>query len=163
MSTIVQPSDFKGKYTLANTSETYVIQLIQDCIDEKEPELLTLLLGAELYSDLKAGTGDIWVSLKDQVKKSIICYVYWWYRRDNVTQNTGTGEVISSNANSTVISPIQKMVDRWNEMVDNNRVVVKFIQDNPIDYGVYYQVNWPYGCYSQAVRNIFVKQNTFNI
>jgi hypothetical protein len=136
---IVQVSDFQGKYTLANTTESYVDEIIQLAIDEYEPELLEELLGSVLYQSLIEGLEDDpveqkWADLATKVKKSIMCYVYWFYIRDNSTFTTGTGEVRPSNQNSDVVSPNTKTYDRWNEMVKNNFEVIKFIRENPGDY-----------------------------
>jgi len=121
---IAQVSDFEGKYTLANTSEGYIDALIQQAIDEYEPQLLTELLGSVLYESLTEGLAEDpvlqkWTDLSNKVKKSILCYVYWFYTRENTTATTGNGEVKPNNANSTVTTPNTKVYDRWNEMVKN--------------------------------------------
>jgi hypothetical protein len=157
---LITPNNFEGKFTIANITEQYVSDNVQLCIDDYEPKLLTYLLGEDLYNELLAG-----LELLNKVIPSIKCYVYWKYQEENATQTTGTGETNNNNQNSTQTSPIKKMVDRWNEMVVNNRDVVRFIQDHTSDYGDYYQVayGWPYHCYNRVVRNIFCEQNTFGI
>jgi len=102
------------------------------------------------------------------LRPAIICYVYYWYRRNAVTSFSGTGEIVNANENSVVVSPVQKMVDRWNEMVKNNIAMVKFIQYNPADYGNYYAPErlypypfWDYRC--RFTPDIFKVQNTLGI
>ena len=136
---IVQPSDFEGKYTLANTSEAYIDALIQLAIDEYEPTMLTDLLGAELYADFIAGLAQDpvlpkWTALQAKVFKSILCYVYYMYMRDNATSTTGNGETNAKTANAEQTTPIDKMMDRWNEGVKGNYATVKFVNDTPDDY-----------------------------
>lgn len=172
---IVQPSDFEGKFTLANTTEQYIMDLIQLCIDEREPEMLTKLLGAELYADLLAGlavtpTPDTkWTTLRDKVFKSIKAYVYWFYMRENATSTTGNGETNAKTANADQTTPIDKMVDRWNEGVKGNYDTVKFVNDNPNDYPhipTYYPYNWrwwDWGYQNCEQDSVFEIKNIFGL
>lgn len=62
---------------------------------------------------------DKWIGLKNASKRSLIAnYVYFFHRKNNVSQNSGAGETISNTENSTVTSPYVKCFDAWNEMVD---------------------------------------------
>lgn len=136
---ITSASDFIGEYNIPNRSDPQTAELINGFIDKYEPQLLTELLGADLYTLLKEGlledpVLDKWTALSDKVKVSIICYVYYYYRIDNVTSFSGTGEIASVNENSKIVSGDAKMVARWNEMVDNNCLVVDFVRENPTDY-----------------------------
>lgn len=69
-----------------------------------------------------------WLALAERVKPMVLCYVYWYYRKGNYTTFTAAGETVitkSTNDNTVVVSPGQKMTAVWNEMVDLNR---KFIR-----------------------------------
>ena len=62
---------------------------------------------------------DKWIGLKNTSKKSLIAnYVYFFHRRNNVSQNNGVGETVSMTENSKVISPTAKLYDAWNKMID---------------------------------------------
>lgn len=62
---------------------------------------------------------DKWIGLKNTSKISLIAnYVYFFHRRNNVSQNNGIGETISNAENATVVSPYAKCVNAWNTMVD---------------------------------------------
>lgn len=146
---IISASDFsEGRASIPNWSDPVTAANIDQFVTDYEPELLTLLLGADLYAQLLSGLAldpipAKWVALRDKVKPSIIPYVYWYYRRDAISSFAGVGgEVIPSNENATLGSPVIKMIDRWNEMVKNNHEVATFIGANTADYGAYYMPSW---------------------
>lgn len=69
--------------------------------------------------------------LPDQTKESPIAnYVYYWIRRNNATQTSGSGEKIMQQDNATNESPIQKQTDAWNEMVDQCKVCREYLLSN---------------------------------
>ena len=76
--------------------------------------------GAEFEFELNGVTVmDKWIGLKNTSKKSLIAnYVYFFHRRNNVSQNNGVGETVSMTENSKVISPTAKLHDAWNKMID---------------------------------------------
>lgn len=62
---------------------------------------------------------DKWIGLKNASKISLIAnYVYFFHRRNNVSQNNGIGETVSNAENSTIVSPYAKCVNAWNKMID---------------------------------------------
>jgi len=62
---------------------------------------------------------DKWIGLKNASKISLIAnYVYFFHRRNNVSQNNGIGETVASAENSTIVSPYAKCVNAWNKMID---------------------------------------------
>lgn len=149
MPTITQPSDFKVDILIANVSQDYVASTVQGFIDKYEPIFLKALLGASLYTDFKAGLAvdpgppaAKWAALKDQISYATADYIYWQYMTDKQTQSVGVGEQQAKAANAEMTSPILKMVRAWDEMVDLNFDTVKFILDNPDDYGDYYLPNF---------------------
>lgn len=79
-----------------------------------------LINGAEFSFNLNGVTiKDKWEGLKNTSKVSLIAnYVYYWHRRNNISQNSGIGETVSKSENSTVINPRYKMKNAWNKFVD---------------------------------------------
>lgn len=62
---------------------------------------------------------DKWVGLKNASEISLIAnYVYFFHRRNNVSQNNGIGETVSNAENSTVVNPYNKLVIAWNKMIE---------------------------------------------
>lgn len=91
-------------------------------------------------------------------KKSLIAnYVYYWYIRNNYTQTASTGEVKSTNENSTMASPALKMVRVWNEMSACICELVDFLDAKKNDYPEWEDQNvW-------RMRRKFKTINEFNI
>lgn len=91
------------------------------------------LLNGDTYTD-NAGKQQKWNGLiqdTDHLPVSPIAqFVYWHYVRDLHIQQAGTGTVKPENANSTVVSPIMKMVQAWNEMVKSINVLWQFLEAN---------------------------------
>lgn len=72
------------------------------------------------------------------IKRSVIIdYIFFYWLRNNATQTTSIGEFIPSAENGTRISPEQKQVLFWNRMVDNVRLLHKYLYDNVSIYGSY--------------------------
>lgn len=114
-------------------------------ISKYEPKFLTELLGQDLYSDLTAGLleGPIpqkWTDLKnalanDATKESPIAnYVYYWYLRNASSTTVEVGESMQLTENANRVSSIDKQVRAWNEMVDLNKKVIIFLNQNTSDY-----------------------------
>lgn len=103
-------------------------------------------------------------------KTSIIAnYVYYWWHRNEITQSTNIGEVISKSENSTVVGPGYKMVRAWNEMVDQVWQLVYFLDNNILYYpswswynGVAGTTYWQYYNHTR-LTNIFSPINTMNL
>lgn len=79
-----------------------------------------LINGAEFeYTVDGVATLDKWIGLKNASKISLIAnYVYFFHRRNNVSQNNGIGETVASAENSIIVSPYAKCVNAWNKMID---------------------------------------------
>lgn len=153
---ILSPSDFNNStmYELANWSDPAQAERIQGAIDIYEPEFYKLLLGDTVYSAVTADPPTMPDAILIANKKSAAQYVYWYIRTKGFSQTTGTGEVQSANENSTLISPIEKMVFNWNEMVKANRYLVEHWDVDV--YGEYYDNK--YWC-----NEIFQIQNVFGL
>jgi hypothetical protein len=110
---------------------------IQTGIERYEPEILKSLLGYELYKlviaesptqdrIIKLINGDEftvydktyeWIGLKNDKKISLIAYyVYYYLRRENITESTQFAEVQSMHENANPASPAMKIQLAWQNL-----------------------------------------------
>lgn len=176
---------FFGNTHIPQGSATGVAGSLQLLIDSKEPELLEMLFGYELYkaytTGIAAGSPDAkWISLRDgkeytnrqgyltkwkglkftlgTSKKSLIAnYVYCEWMSQNATASTGTGEKVPNNQNAENSTPAQKIVTAWNEMVKWNLELFEYLLSNQTDYPEF--LNY----YGRVPRNIVAPINTLSI
>ncbi len=64
-------------------------------------------------------------------------YVFYHYVENKTTDFTLTGEVQSSTDNNRTVSPVERLVDTWNRMVDMNLSLRNFLQANKAIYPEY--------------------------
>jgi len=167
---IVQVSDFKGEINIANTSDMFVAQNVQWFIDKYEPIYFTQLLGADLYLLLKNGLLEDpiltkWTELVANIKGAAN-FIYCKYIKNEFSQTVGTGEVKTKGANSYPYNPNVKIARAWNEMLDYSLESIKYINDNPVDYGGYYIENFYYMEWYNTYCDrpeIFKRMNTFGL
>lgn len=104
------------------------LELLKSFIGKYEKRFLVSLLGKDCADEFfrKIEKGELfgkWLDLKNRLvdetlKLSPIAnYVYYWYRRNNVSITTGAGEMETDSDNSVRVSPALKMCRAWNEMV----------------------------------------------
>jgi hypothetical protein len=138
---LIDKSYFVGERLIYPKDEALDLFIIQ-----REPEFLIHVLGYGFYQELAAavdaspsiGLAQHWIDLRDGVnytyhtypirwrglvevtpKRSPIAdYVYYWYRRDQLTQTTSMGEKKTATENSLNADAGQKMVLAWNEMCE---------------------------------------------
>src|SRR5574341_413931 len=68
-------------------------------------------------------------------KQSLIAnYVYYQWQQDQVTQTVGLGEAATKAENAVMVSPANKMINAWNEMVEWIKEMVCFLDSNLSDY-----------------------------
>ena len=69
-------------------------------------------------------------------KQSIIAnYVYFYYRKYNMTQFTGIGEVVTSaSEGSTIVSPRRKVIAVWNEIHSAVSELIAYMDMNQDKY-----------------------------
>lgn len=92
--------------------------------------------GAE-YTD-SCGNVQKWTGFVNTLKESPIAYyVYFYLVREGNSILTGTGMVESRHENSDGVTPLVKLTDAWNYMVDYNRKLAAFIEANSSDYTTY--------------------------
>ena len=138
---------FVGDISLPISSNVNLRTAITEAITAYEDEILKKLLGytlwkaldddlvdgapqTQIYKDLVNGAefsftyegytiNTKWEGLVNSAKKSLLAYyTYYQYRRDFVGSSTGVGEVVNKPENAIIVSPIPKMVNAWNRMID---------------------------------------------
>jgi hypothetical protein len=183
---LIDHTFFIGELNLPNTGNTEMQLRLNRFITKYEDRFLTELLGYDLYKQLKTGLIAItpdskWTDIRDgadftfnglsynwqglvndDTKTSIIAnYVYYWWMRNEATQTTAVGEVITKTENSTRISPATKMRSAWDEMVNGVWQLVRFLDANRSIYtgwrGAYtYTNNYRYSSFpTQTMSDIF--------
>lgn len=136
MASITVIADFKGQNNIPD--KELIAENLQLFIDKYEPILFKKLLGEDLYTLFKATPADArFVALLPYLKPADVDYIYWFYLEDQAIQNLGTGAAQSKKKNAVTVSPYPKMVRAWNEMVDCNRELHKYLKDNSDIYPEY--------------------------
>lgn len=148
---IVNISDFKGRYTIAQSEQPNVASVVQAYIDRYEPEYLKKVLGVTLYQQYNAGilannavylairNGDNYtdyygdIAFYDGLKQPIINFIYFHYLKDNTTFTTGSGEKVIDKA--IAVSSIDKQVRAWNEMVEVNKKLRWYLYSKAVIFG----------------------------
>lgn len=123
-------------------------------IEQYEPEFLQRAWGysfyklytanssAQRFQDLVGGKDYVvdgityrWNGLINSQKISPIAYyVYWMYRKYNATHTANTAETVSNVENSTTVSPIDKQVAAWREMVKLVKSMYAYLHANADTY-----------------------------
>lgn len=146
---LIDEKYFKGEILIPNLVSQGVgisdsichanIKRLGEFIEKYESFFLSKLLGRKLYDELtkEINTPESkWVALKETLVNEatltspIANYVYYWFIRNQITNTTGIGETVNQANNSIVVSPEQKMVKAWNDMVDDLTLIVQFMNDN---------------------------------
>jgi len=139
-------------------------------IEKYEPLFLRALLGSDLYDAYAAGIAipspeTKWTALKGKIYVSVgtspndyylspaADYIYFYYRRDQISTTLSNAEVQSKQENATVISPYEKMVSAWNSMSASVDLIREWIEDNISDYPEYLT----------AEKGVLTTINTFGI
>lgn len=137
MANITTTADFIGQNNIPQKDS--VGENLQWFIDKYEPILLTKLLGSDLYTLLKASpTSARFVAIiVPYLKPACVDYIYWFYLEDQGTQMTSIGASQAKKRNAIGVSPYPKMVRAWNEMVELNRGLHKYITENAATYPEY--------------------------
>lgn len=82
----------------------------------------------DLYVQFVLRTDSLPILGMTQNQSCIANYIYYWFRRNNVSQHSGIGEVIAKAEGSTNISPRHKMASAWNEMQRWARDFLRFME-----------------------------------
>lgn len=199
---IIDYTYFRGEITVAQLSQAPVREDLQLLINKYEKEYLKMILGLGLYKAFIAGIDPIsgadqkwlnilqgvdythngrdyeWIGFENSQKESPIAnYVYYKYTAKEVELTTGIGQVKPKAENAVIASAVPKMVRAWNEMVDWQRGLIRYLNENKsvypewkpyTDYSRWY---WdfgspyynPYWISCKAWPEIFHKKNTLGI
>src|SRR5574339_318819 len=158
---IIDYTYFIGKLRLPQTGNTEGREEIEGLIEIYEPEYLRKVLGLDLYEAFTegiAGSGtpdQRWVDLLEGITfdhhgvnhrwngfdpedklTPIANYVYYRYLEDTVSDVTLAGTSTGKTDNNARTSPMQKMVNAWNDMVDMNSELDRLLHNNT-DYPEY--------------------------
>jgi hypothetical protein len=181
-SVLLTEQDFRGDINVPNTADSLVCEELRAIIETYEPQFFDEVLGvafaAEFYSAAGQATvdpqwqdlinGKVWtddhsgtsVTRRHRgLKYAAARYVYWYWQRTRGSLTTGVGEVVPSAENSTVIAPIGKQVQAWNQMAGALPDIWQFIQ--------YYQLAgtaaFPTFDRTQPKYHLFRTQNVLNL
>jgi hypothetical protein len=173
MATIISPDDFEDEQNIPNTDETPIANKVQWFINEYEPNLLEVLLGSELYADFKSGLNDDpieqkWIDLRDNadLKRAIVCYVYYYFVSGNVNFLSGANTVSQATMENATSGEVQAlMVKAWNTMVNRNIKVRDFIstdeyETNLVDLPQYV---WELPFVNRCRPDIFIYKNSLGL
>ncbi len=154
---IVQASDFAGKYNISQNVHT--VKDLDLYIERYEKVYLIDLLGCELYelfiADLTATTpqtsqnspyteifnefcidDECKIIKSEGIKQMLIDFIYFEYVRDQNYKNTISGTVKSNTEVSELVSPT--FLDTiFNEAIETYWAIQFFICENSIDYPTY--------------------------
>ena len=158
---LIDATYFIGELAIANRDKASVIASINLFIQKYEAKYLRMVMGETIYADYLAGIEEDpipakWTDLQNVIRVAstkdspIAGYVYWWYMRDQASQTVGMGQVKPLAENAIMVSNIDKMTRAWNEMVDQTKVVAKFLFDNQDTYG-----NYPYAPFDWTDAPVF--------
>ena len=184
---ILDNAYFKGGLlSIGQAGSIEVQELLDDYINRYEPEFMRKALGYALsksFTDgIDIGSGDTmedkwsgllngaeftnrsgrkehWLGFSDINNSPIANYVFWHYLRDQFNQSVGIGVVKPEGENSTVVSPQNKMIAAWNDMIDQVKILWQFLEVSTSIYTDYDFASIDYrcfGCYqSSGYQNIY--------
>lgn len=141
-----------------------------------DPRYVDLLRGADFMHNSRAYHWTGFVPLPPAIKVSPIAnYVFYQYVENKITDFTLIGEVQSDTDNNRTVSPVDRLVDTWNRMVDMNLTLRNFLQANKTIYPEYKPIAIhdryydPFaldncGCYDRSpCAELFKKKNSLGL
>lgn len=186
---IIDTTYFIGKINLPQIGTSDGNEEVQSFIETYEPEFLQKLLGYDLwkaFSDGISGSGPYaqrWNDLLNGKEftyggrnykwtgflnkpSSIAQYVYYQFQEYKAQSTTLVGDAAPKTANAQRVNPIPKMIDAWNAMVENNRLLAAFLNASVSVYPEWQQMrDWRVpGSYWKCSRNeVFNFKNALDI
>lgn len=131
----IYDEEYRVKVLGQQLNDEYIAGLEVQPPEDIEQRWLDLRDGAEFQY---GGITYKWKGFLRATKASPIAnYVMWHIVRDGNDLLTGIGVVKSESENSVAYSPMHRMVNIWNQMVDDNRMLALFIYANRSDYPNY--------------------------
>jgi hypothetical protein len=152
---IIDETYFTGNLTIAQLSQMEVRDDLDLLIEREEPKYLKLLLGLRFYNAFIAGISPIsgaeqrwlnllngieyeynnreyqWIGFENDLKQSPIAnYVYTQYLKNLVETMTGVGTVKPATENGSLAFASPKIVRAWNEMVEWQTGLIRYLREN---------------------------------
>lgn len=163
MANIVQLEDFSGEILIPNTNDTKIASVLADFISVYERKALEKLLGYTLYKLFKTAydidqtlaadvrfknilNGDEftsptlglrkWNGLKSttEIISPLAGYVYYYYMKSFVQQNSGFGVISTKGDSADIISPAIKMCNAYNIFARSGRILLDYLHINASVY-----------------------------
>lgn len=156
---IVDYTYFKGEITIAQLSQPEVLEDVNRMISKYETRFLKSLLGLGFYNAFMDGIDPIsgaeerwmkillgteyehngkdreWIGFQNMEKESPIAnYVYTKYLEKESSQAVGIGVVRPVAENAIVVSVVEKTVRAWNEMVEWEYELIRYLDANRLEY-----------------------------
>lgn len=156
---LIDSTYFVGELNIPNKNQPPIQALLNDLIEQREPEYLQGLLGYGFYKEIKeavesSSTDQKWIDLfsgteytvnsktrfwpglasEDSISP-VACYVYLYYLEKTETITMGVGEVKPDAENSSVGWAVKKKVRAWNQMVDINHSLICYLEARSDVYG----------------------------
>lgn len=171
-STITIPPDFVGANLSIEVRGTGTLRASEYSISGN---VITLAVG---FQPLNNGTvvflkkdPSLTIASGSLTKISPIAnYVFYQFADNKTTDFTLIGEVVSTTDNNRKASPIDRMIDAWNRMVDMNTVLQKFLKANKTVYpewkedtcGCDCDCSCDCDCYNKC-KQLFEKKNSLGL
>lgn len=129
-------------YTLSNNKQTVTLAVPGDVLAPGEVFII--------HYGKRAGIGGV----VQNPTSPIAYYVYFMYARENATQTMGVNENAPETENGSSVYPIVKMSNAWNKMVEQNKILLDFLNVNSEVYGFQRM---------QTNRHLYYNTNVLNI
>lgn len=131
--------DFESSNGYGNVVSNKLVE-VRRSIARFEPIYLKLLMGEELYAEYVSTITDVkWDELKSKLVDAenkispIANFVYYFHRKEHKFESGDTGDYMTKKDNTLTVQPEHKMIYAWNNMVDLNLPILKWIADEVID------------------------------
>ena len=105
-----------------------------------EPLYLELFFGTELYAEYVSTISDEkWAVLLNRMRDTtykispVANYVYYKYRPETVIKTSDSGDYVPKKDNMQTVSVNHKLIIAWNDMVDLNTRLFKWVEDSIIN------------------------------
>lgn len=126
-----------------------------------ETAIYTAIRDGATYVDTFTGRTEKWEGFATASKNPIANYIYNKIQGYRAQHTTGIGQVNATVQNGSRISPVQPMVNSWNEMVCFNEKLFGYLYANRTSYPTWIGINRAY--VDDEYEALFRKINQFDI
>lgn len=133
MEHLIDKNYFWGGLYIADLSEARESAELDRYIAKYQKEYIKRMFGVA-YASLDELPEELVNALRDEtlLTSPIANFVYYFYQRDKATISTTVGEKQVSIQNTASVSPNEKLVKAWNEMVEMSADIHKKLYDGDI-------------------------------